>query len=292
MFKKILVPLDGSETAEKALPFAEHLARKFRGEMTLFTALEEGGRFEHPFRAYLKEKSEELGTEWVRSDMAVVQDSASNSILKFARENEMDQIVICTHGLSGPGMWSMGSIAAKVLQQSPIPVLLIRAAASDEMAANRTFRSILVPLDGSPLAECVMPYVEQLAQSFGSRVLPVQAVQPVRTPPVPVASYPAGVALEDHDDDLTETMKAKAGEYIDGREAALREKGIDAAAAVLMGKPYEAIAQYARSNPVGLIVLSTHGYVGNRKIPYGSITSKILEGSSQPVLVVRPQPVS
>ena len=289
MFQKILVPLDGSQTAEKALPFAEHLARRFRSEVTLFTALEEGDRFEHPFRSYLNEKSKELGAEWVKSNTAIVQDSTANAILKFAEENDIGLIVMCTHGSSGPGIWAVGSIAAKIMQQSSIPVLLIRAVASGESIADRTFRSILVPLDGSPLAESVMPYIEKLAAAFESRVLPIQVVQPMRTPPVPVASYSAGVALKEHDDDLAEVMMEKAGEYINEKETSLQDKGINATASVLMGKPYETITQYAEANSIGLIAVTTHGCIGSKKIPYGSITSKILESSSQPVLLIRPQ---
>ncbi len=289
MFQKILVPLDGSQTAEKALPFAEHLARKFGSDVTLFTALEEGDRFEYPFRSYLDKKSEELGIEWVKSNTAVVRDSASNAILQFAEENDIGLIIICTHGTSGPGIWTVGSIAAKVMQQSPIPVLLIRAVASGELVADRTFRSILVPLDGSPLAESVMPYVEQLATAFESRVFPIQVVQPLITPPIPVASYAAGVALKDHEDDLAQVMMAKAGEYINARETSLHDKGVNATSSVLVGKPYETITQYAEANSIGLIAVTTHGHIGSKKIPYGSITSKILESSSQPVLLIRPQ---
>ncbi|MCP4614452.1 MAG: universal stress protein [Planctomycetes bacterium] len=286
MFKNILVPLDGSETAEHALPYAEHLARSLNSEVVLFAACE-SDRMERLFNAYLAQKTEELGTEWVRAHSVVVHDSPAHAILHFAEENSIGLIAMCTHGTSGPGIWALGSIAAKVMQQSTTPILLIRSEETQSATALRAFQKILVPLDGSSLAEGVIPYVEHLARALGSQVFPIRIVDRLKSPPVPVADYAAGLALKEYEKDLADMMIKEAATYLTEKESELQNKGIDASSSVLMGKPHKFITEYAREN-AGLIALTTHGHTGDRKGAYGSITSKILETSSQPVLLVRP----
>ncbi len=286
MFKNILVTLDGSETAEHALPYAEHMARGLNSEAVLFAACE-SDRMERLFNMYLSQKTEELGTGWVKAHSVVVHDSPAHGILNFAEGNDIGLIVMCTHGTSGPNIWALGSTSAKVMQQSLTPILLIRSEETGSATALRAFNQILVPLDGSSLAETVIPYVEHLARALGSQVFPVRIIDPLKSPPVPVADYAAGLALKEYEKDLAEMMTKEAATYLAEKESELQNKGIDASSSVLVGKPYKAITEYAQNN-ASLIALTTHGHTGDRKGAYGSITSKILESSSQPVFLVRP----
>lgn len=288
MYQRILVPLDGSETAERAVPYAGYLARGLNSEIILFTALERDDRAERPFRAYLNQKVAELGDEWVRASMAIDHDNAAQAILRFADKTEIELIVICTHGSTGPGIWSMGSVAAKLMQQSRAPILLIRSSGpAGEAEAEKAFHNILLPLDGSQLAEQVIPHIERLATALNSRVFPIKVVDPLRFPPVPIANYAAGMALKEYERDLAEMMTKEAAQYLEEKESELQGRGVNASALVLTGRPDETINRYARDNGMGLIALTTHGLTGSHMVPYGSLTSKILETSSSPVFLVR-----
>ena len=289
MFEKILVPLDGSENSEQALPVAEYLAGKLKSEVTLFTALEPVNGFERPFRIYLDKMVSDFSTDRVRSELVTTPGGGAAAILQYLAENKYDLIVLCTHGKTGPGLWAIGSVAAKVIQQARIPVLLLRSGSSEQTTVEQIFQSILVPLDGSSLAESVIPYVQHLASKLGSQAYPIRVIDTLKFPPVPVLNYASGAALKDYEKDLAEMMTREALQYINEKGIALEGQGISATAVLLAGKPCQLIPQYATDTGIGLIAMTTHGFTGSQKVPYGSITSRVLESSSQPVLLVRPE---
>ena len=143
MFSKILVPLDGSQLAEKALTYAEELAAKFESELILIWVL-------HPLvvmsdyaahtyddlinqepeeaRTYLTQLSEKLSKQGLRIQTAIVDGKpAADKIIDIAAEDNVDLIVMSTHGRSGIDRWVFGSVTNKVLQHAPCPVYVVRA---------------------------------------------------------------------------------------------------------------------------------------------------------------------
>lgn len=146
MLQRILVPLDGSELAEQALPYATTLAQKFDAELILFRALQayqivplpEFGVVPYEYeeiveqaegqaRAYLEEVQERVREEDVRTRVAILKSqSVAEAIVDFAEQEEVDLIVKTTHGRSGLSRWVFGSVAIRVLEQAPCPVFLIR----------------------------------------------------------------------------------------------------------------------------------------------------------------------
>jgi nucleotide-binding universal stress UspA family protein len=151
MFRKILVPLDGSSLAEKALPYATSLAEKYSAELILAQALSplpvmpvgEFGVLPYDFgpihakeeeRAieYLSNAKEKLATQGIPARTAVIKGrSEADAIVDLAGQEEVDLIVKTTHGRSGLSRWVYGGVATKVLQQAPCPVLLVRIRAED-----------------------------------------------------------------------------------------------------------------------------------------------------------------
>jgi nucleotide-binding universal stress UspA family protein len=149
MIRKILVPLDGSRLAEKALPYAQSLAEKYEAELILVQAIPpaivmpigEFGVLPHdlgPVRdaeaqtaaEYLEELEEKLRAEGLTCRSLVLKDlEVADAIVDIASEESVDVIVKTTHGRSGLSRWVYGSVATKVLQQAPCPVFLIRVRA-------------------------------------------------------------------------------------------------------------------------------------------------------------------
>lgn len=139
MFKKILVPLDGSELAAKILPYVVDLAKTHDSQVTLLYVYYAGVSETFPdwiekaaaaerqrCEMFLSQAAEDLKSQGVREvKVACVEGSPAREIVAYAKENAMDLIALATHG-RGEVAWVLGSVAEKVVSHSPVPVLLFR----------------------------------------------------------------------------------------------------------------------------------------------------------------------
>ena len=283
MYSKILVPLDGSELAEQALPQVIMIAKRFNSEAILLTTFVPGDRLEHPLKSYMEEKAEELKSAGIKASSIFVQGDAATEIINFAEKNDVDLIVLTTHGCTGDRCWPLGSISNKVLQRSHTPTLLIRPGQPETATAEKDLQRVLISLDGSPVAEGIIPYVESLIKGTDSEVVLLMIIEPITLPHM--ATYRDH---EEYQEKLMSHAEKEAKNYLSKMEGALRDKGIKVSSALLRGKPNQAILKYAEDNSISLIALTTHGYSGISKWVYGSVASHVIEGSSKPVLLVRP----
>jgi nucleotide-binding universal stress UspA family protein len=144
------------------------------------------------------------------------------------------------------------------------------------------FNKILVPLDGSELAECVFPYVEDIAKLRNSRVEAAFVVEHYDMP-----FYGAVVYDEENLKEIEQSAKKGAEYYIGTVQKRLMAKGIDTEAVVLEGKIADTLVDYATSNGFDLIVMATHGRSGLARWVVGSVADKILHYSTVPVLLIR-----
>lgn len=177
MFQRILVPLDGSSRAERALPVAARIARASGGSVHLLHIIT------HPVdaAAYLMQPSEETeqtldrrhakaadyltrittdsdALDGVPTTMEVADSVPAQTILSAARLQAIDLIMMCSHGETGLTHWALGSVAQKVIRQSPVPVLVLpeKSASVSVSSFQGSQVRILVGLDGSPLAETIV----------------------------------------------------------------------------------------------------------------------------------------
>ena len=142
------------------------------------------------------------------------------------------------------------------------------------------YQKMVVPLDGSALAECVLPHVKAIAVGCGvEEVMLLRVVEPV-----PVETPPAW----DFDAEQKAAVKA-AEEYLAKIKAELSKEGLNVRSEVLMGKAGEAITEFAERNEADLIALATHGISGITRWVFGSVADKLVRSSSAPVLLIRPQ---
>jgi nucleotide-binding universal stress UspA family protein len=287
MYDRVLVPLDGSELAEGALPYVEGIAGKLGSEAILVTACAQGDPLELPYKAYLDSKATDLEASGIRTSSLCIEGDVAVAILDYAERMGISMIIISTHGRTGVSRWPLGSIASKVLQNSRIPVLLIRSMELERVAVEKELRRILVPLDGSKFAENIIPYVENLAGRAGSQVILLRVLEPILLPPITRYGVSAGDE-EEFEKDVAAKAEKMGRRYLDEKEGALRTSVAEVNSVLLQGKPAETILRYAQDNDVSLIALATHGFSGISKWAFGSVASKLIEGSTTPVLVVRP----
>ncbi len=308
MYKSMLVPLDGSELAEVVLPYAEELAARLRLEVVCLHVYGVGEddpasvhrayveRVADSVTAHTEEIQRQMGsaprTEHVRIQGVVARGHPPEEILRYADNHDISLILMATHGRSGIGRWVMGSVADRVLRASSAPVLLVRASAAGETPWYALpKRTLLVPLDGSELAEQVLPHVQQLSGQAGSRPGSVVLLR-VCEPPSILADYPEStmrLTWKEHMEEARALARKEAMEYLVRQEKQLIESGLKARAEVLLGDAAESIIRFANQEMPNIVVMATHGRTGIGRWAYGSVADKILQGSSSPVFLVRPR---
>ena len=304
MYKRMLVPLDGSELAEVAFTYAKELAGRLDLDVVLLHVCGQQECDLAPMhRAYVeraaeivRRESEEVqqrtgiqsGVRALEARAEVAVGHPAEEILRYADENDIDLILMATHGRSGVGRWAMGSVADKVLRASIVPVWLVRAGIPEEIVYDKwPRRTMLVPLDGSKLAETVLPHVEALAKQRGTELVDVVLLA-ICEPGVLPPDYPHAEGVINWDEHVAIVKGAKV-QYLNGVEKRLTDAGLNVRSEVLMGDAANEIVDYATSSPFNLIVMSTHGRSGVSRWVFGSVTEKVLQGVSNPILLVRPR---
>ena len=145
------------------------------------------------------------------------------------------------------------------------------------------YQKIMVPLDGSELAECVLPHVEAISKGCDVKnVTLVRVVEPLELPPQTWIAFTEGESQQ-----IESGRKSEAEEYLKKVEKQLQESAIRVGSAVLFGKAAESVAEYATQNGVDLIVIATHGRSGISHWYWGSVAERILRSACVPVFMVR-----
>jgi len=307
MYRRMLVPLDGSPLAEVVLPYARALAGRFNLAVALIhVADKKDSKSLLLPRAYVDRTADRIGREVAEDPRKrsgstketrvakvsgeVVVGSPAEEILRYADRSDIDLILMATHGRSGISRWVMGSVADRVLRSSRIPVLLVRAGIPKDIANNEWPSTVLVPLDGSGLAELVLPHVVALAKqpNAGTTEVTLVMICELVVPRFPSPESVAGwgeIAAKD-----IMRSKSSARKYLARIEKQLNDSGVEASSQVLDGQPAEEIIHYASKKAFSLIAMTTHGSSGLSRWAYGSVAEKVLLAASSPILLVRPAP--
>jgi nucleotide-binding universal stress UspA family protein len=290
----ILVPLDGSPLAERALPYALDLARGGRGRVALIRATwaytapgDDAVAAQRQARltaeADLSGVAVRVQAEGIPVDTRVYDAEAADAILRAAEAEHARVIVMSTHGRSGVGRWIYGSVADAVLRRSPVPVLLVPSTCERPWAVNTTPLRVLVPLDGSELAEAAVGPAGELMGPGGATLLLLQAVEPV----LPIAAD--GMSYAHPFDEEAELAAART--YLEGVAAQARAKGWTTEVEAVIGYPASSIAAVAREQAVDVVAMATHGRGGMARLVLGSVATGVLQRAHVPVLVVPPAAV-
>lgn len=279
-----LVPMDGSELSERALPWARYLAEIFDRRVTLLrchdpmAAVYMLPEFAAPSTAYLdpqlyhKEMDEYLSAQVEKFSQGQAESlrregEPASIILDLSEDSRFEAVVMGSHGRGGLGRWLLGSIATKVVRGSRIPVLVINASA--EVLDPPRLDSILLPLDGSEVSENALPLATSLAEKSGATLVLYHAVVHSR---ITNPQLQAAVDL-----DLQSARRHL--EAVKARHSSLNiEVRVQATGADLGIK--EAASQ------CDLVVMSSHGRSGVKRWLLGSVAEKLLQSLNKPLFVV------
>lgn len=294
----ILVPLDGSATAEKVLPCARYLAAKFTAPVELLSVIDvadiaanldnEKGRF---FDAMLEQTVRQL-TGYLRGIASTFPGGAVRCsvekgkpadiiIEKTAAEKKL-LITMASHGRSGLNRFLLGSVAEKVLRGSANPLLLIRAGAAAKATGTAVFRSILVPLDGSALAESVLPRAAEMARRLDVEVELFRAYH------IPYNVYGDESGSFESIEQLPAALRAETEDYLEKKSAELRVLGAPRVTWVAReGLAGDEIIRLGRNTKDSLIAMSSHGRSGVKRWLLGSVAEAVARHSGDPVLIFR-----
>jgi len=287
MYKKMLVPLDGSKLAEVVFPYAKELAISLNLELILLhVSRHENSKLLPTYRTYVDHLHEVFRNQsaQIKIDMAV--GHPAEEIISYAEKNQIDLILLSTHGRSGIRSWPLGGIADKVLRISKIPIWLVRAETTEEPIYDKwPTRTILVPLDGSKLAESALPHVEVLAKQYNREPSDVVLLRVCELPAV-TADYPFP-DWEEHLKRVTDWLRQESQRYLDEIGKRLTSAGLKVRTEILMGKPSEEIIKYATKNHFSLIVMTTHKHSGLGNWAFGYIAEWVLYGVKAPLLLVK-----
>jgi nucleotide-binding universal stress UspA family protein/predicted transcriptional regulator len=300
MNKSLVVALDGSPLAEAALPWATYLARTHGLTLVLsrvvpwpvYAAMDGMGGYVTPdlfdqmisvgteaATSYLEEVRARLASTGLPVQVDVRQGSAAEGILDLAGQVNALGVVMSTRGRGGVSRLVLGSVAERVLQMATVPILLIRATDA-EPAAPASLKRLLVPLDGSPLAEAALDVALDVAEPDAT-VLLTRVVRPVEHE-FSGSADPASAGNQVANDRVV----TDARDYLAGLQQARARGSTTIQALVTMGRAAEQILQAAREQSIDLIVMATHGDTGPTRWFIGSVADEVLRSADRPVLLV------
>jgi nucleotide-binding universal stress UspA family protein len=307
MLRTMVVPLDGSTFGEQALPPACALASRAGAVLRLVhvhtssaapiyiegePVIDENlGSLHHKHeRLYLEQIQKRLAAQLPSLRIEVeVYDRPLESIVneavgaflarQLAEHAEVDLVVMTTHGRGGISRLWLGSVAEALVRLSHVPVLLVRPQDSEaDFAHLPVYRKILIPLDGSALAEQILAPALELGRLMAAEYTLLQVIEPL---------YPAYNQLA-HSEELDETAVQAAQQYLQqvSQQLATAGQPVQIQTPVTPATA-QAILEVGASHD--LIALATHGRSGWQRLLVGSVADKVLRAATQSVLVYRPQ---
>lgn len=303
MVRTILVPLDGSEFGEQALPLALGLARSARTALHLVhvhkpvvpsdiadgliteSSLDELARTHE--RAYLDRLVDRVrGAADIVATTALLDGPIAETLDQEAQARQAGLTVMTTHGRGPVSRFWLGSVADQLVRRASVPVLLVRPQETTvDLGQAPKLRHVLIPLDGSTLAEEVLAPVEALGILSEADYTLLQVIDPL----LPAGRDAEGFVVSGLAPEALKHVRTQAESYlarIAGRSTG--RPGKAQTRVIVSTQIAEAILEQARELSADLIAIATHGRGGIRRLLLGSVADKVLRGASIPVLVCRP----
>jgi nucleotide-binding universal stress UspA family protein len=280
MGRNILIPLDGTPQSESVLPVVQRIAES-GDHIHLVHVL---AQLPSPVGAtqviVLHEQAvaylDAVRDQWLagRRGMNLVSSGdIASTILLHVLEKNIDLIAMSTHGRGGLAKFFLGSVAAAVVREAQLPVLLVRP---DILRVDRPIRKILVAVEGRETPKDLLESVKSLVAGADAEITLLQAV-PTVADPAPLWASP-----------LTLSLRNSPEHYLQELADSLNEQGYSARPKLAKGDPAEAILDQAARSGVDLIALATHGRTGMERLVAGSVAEAVLRRSTVPILLQKP----
>ncbi|MBW3533749.1 MAG: universal stress protein [Gemmatimonadetes bacterium] len=294
MFDRMLVPLDGSTFAEAALPLALTLARRGGGCVRLVAVHEAVPAFaygdrDEAARTWARDYLEQLREKLVATteqdiSTAVREGGVVDEIRHEAEAWPADVVVMATHGRGAVSRVWLGSVADGCVRRVNRPVLLVRppqGSDAPDFTASDVSR-VVVPLDGSPLAEGALDGAARLSELFEA---PLSLIRAVAYPIGPMSPYlPHTIEMSRQ---VVDDARDAAERYLGEVAERMRARGLEVDATVVTDQhAAHAILEHAGDDPVAM---ATHGRSGMERALLGSVADKVIRGAGGPVLALRPR---
>ena len=308
----VIVPLDGSKLAEEALPLGISLAQKAAsaGVVQLvqvipslpqtivyfpdsdMTSRELYDAYQASAMGYLKQVKKQLYQTGVSVETHVLDGHAGRTLAKWANREEVSYLVMSTHGRGGISRWALGSVTDQVLHLIERPLIIMRPQTVSDTplvelsggTLNVTdlpqLKRIVVPLDGTPFAEQVLPHAKKLARAYDAELLLFRATSLM-------SSGVIGSDVAVLETKMIEINRNKARDYLKGIRFNLEAEGFKVRVKVGVGQPTDAILTYAKQVDADLIAISTHAPGAIRRMVMGSVADALIRAGQVPVLTTK-----
>lgn len=296
MLDHILVPLDGSPLAECVLPHAIAIAKAFNAQLFLVHVLEQPSASlqlpkADPLDWYLKKSAASLYLDTVQARLQeehlsvqtmLVEGGAAEKIVELARSTQADLLILSGYGETGINAGGLSSLAQHILQRVRISTLIIRTSQSAVAHTDDVhYQRLLVPVDGSQRAGSALTMAAALAEAYQAELLLVHVVsKPEMARHMPLSQEDAELVNR-----FIERNQEEGGKYLEQTQAHLPA---NTQTRLLVSDNVAATLQtVSEQEQIDLLVLSAHGYSGEARWPYGSITNRFINNGTTPLLIVQ-----
>jgi nucleotide-binding universal stress UspA family protein len=300
----VLAPVDGSTRALRAVPWAAKLAGPSGTVVllrvippqpayaeTLFslvgaedTVQEIQDAWSRIAEADMDEAAALLSGSDVKVERIVVEGEPDEEIVAAAAGHKVEMIAMASHGRGAVGRAIFGSVADRVARTAPVPILILRVPDEDGDHSDVVSR-IVVPLDGSQIAERALPVASELSRQLAAPVHVVRAVDAASALPIASGVFGGAPAVSGElTDQIWQEAESEAQTTVAAAVLWLQAEGVDASGAILTGSPFFAISEAIKPND--LLILTSHGRGGVRRWLLGSVAEKLVREADAPVLLV------
>ncbi len=297
MLEHILLPLDGSALAERVLPHAVALSKAFDSKLTLLRVVfqeedENCHSMINPIdwqmrkteaESYLKSVKTRLEEIDIENEVQIIEGKPAHQIIEFAKQNAVNLILMSSHGSSGVSEWNINSTVQKVLLRAMSPVMIIRAYQEpDENLTGLSYKKIMVPLDGSKRAECILPLAESISAVQNSKMILTHIVEEPCLPCQTPLSDDEQAVIEK----LNEINYKESEKYLTQLKEQLDEENVEM---IIQGsqKPTIALHDIIEREQIDLVLLCAHGYSGDNRWPYGKVALNFIAFGTTPIIILQ-----
>jgi nucleotide-binding universal stress UspA family protein len=299
MFKRMLVPLDGSPLAECVLPHVVAMADSLGAKVNLLRVCEPESRGEgaQAFSAvdwqlktteadaYLEHIVTRLRGAGLDVQCQRLEGRAAEQIMDYAHQEDIDLILLSSHGRSGLTGWNISSIVQKIIARVHVSTMIVRAyrpGAAD--LRGKRYSRLLCPLDGSQRAEGILPLATALAHAQDAQVLLARVVMRPEMP----RRHPYSPEELELIDRVREMNRSDAERSLQDIQSSLVAGRVDVTSRVVLSDdPAQSLHDLVDQEKVDLVLMSAHGYTGSTRWPYGSLALNFIVYGSTPLLIVQ-----
>ena len=264
MQERLLVALDGSSFAERALQIAIDVAQQRQLEVCLLQAIQEDWEYDYADK-YLRERLALVQASQIHCEHCILVGETVDVVAKESQSASL--LFVASHGRSGFDRFALGSVTEKILRHAHCPVFVVR----ERAVRLREIKRVLVPLDGSELSLKAMPYACELCAATGGTLVLSRINE--------AAGFDLGLLSEEEEGEILNRYLSEVAESVD--------KSISVETIYGFGSASRSLLRQVEDQDIDLVVMASHGRSGFSRWVCGSVTENVVRASAAAVLVVR-----